>query len=72
MRYGVMKTENKMRQHSEFKQSDVTLNKIGSLAEYSFKKTGKNVVDRKTLAEINFWLSDWEKEKRDEQKNGNN
>lgn len=57
-----MKIENKMKQHSEFKPTDVTMKKIGSLAEYSFKKTGKNVVDRKTLAEINFWLSDWEKE----------
>ena len=64
-----MKVENKMRQHSEFKPTDVTMKKIGSLAEYSFKKTGKNVVDRKTLTEINFWLSDWEKEKRDENKN---
>lgn len=64
-----MKIEHKMKQHSEFKPTDVTMKKIESLAEYSFKKTGKNVVDRKTLAEINFWLSDWEKEKQNENKN---
>ena len=69
MRYGAMKIENKMKQHSEYKPTDVTMKKIGSLAEYSFKKTGKNVVDRKTLAEINFWLHDWEKEKQNENKN---
>lgn len=64
-----MKVENKMKQHSEFKPTDVTMKKIGSLAEYSFSKTQKNYVDKKTLAEINFWLHDWEKEKQSENKN---
>lgn len=66
-----MKIENKMKQHSEFKPTDVTMKKIGSLAEYSFSKTQKNYVDNATLAEINFWLQDWEKEKREELGNKN-
>lgn len=57
-----MKVENKMRQHSEHKPTDITMKKIESLAHYSFNKTGKNYVDNTTLAEINHWLSDWEKE----------
>ena len=69
-----MKVENKMKQHSEFKPTDITMKKIGSLAEYSFSKTQKNYVDNHTLAEINFWLKDWEKENGQDNKkaNGNN
>jgi len=68
-----MKIENKMKQHSEHKPTDVTMKKIGSPAEYSFSKTQKNYVDNATLAEINFWLHDWEKENGQDNKktNGN-